>query len=300
MPITTINGALILDGDVGDCGLPDYFTAKEVSQGLASIGSKKRAKLRINSGGGLAWEGVAIAAAIKAHPGGVDVVVEGVAASAATPAVCAATTATIAFGSIFMVHEATSLTVGTMDDHQTSIAMLETMNASLAGFYAAKTRQSVPAMRELMKAETWMMAEDAVARGFCDAVVGAPGAHPAMARFDYTKYKHPPAALRAQALTGRREASETKAQREAWATIADICLSAGRTDMTADLIKGNVSVEEARRRVAKAQAQAEGRRVAQDSMLRVVERKYGKAARVEAEAKFAAGDADGRGHPTSS
>ena len=287
MPITTISGELYLDGDVGDCGLPEFFTAKEVSQALATIGSKKRAKLRINSGGGLAWEGVAIAAAIKAHAGGVDVVVEGVAASAATPAVCAATTATIAFGSIFMVHEASSLTVGTMDDHQASIAMLDTMNASMAGIYAAKTRQSVPAMRELMKAETWMTCDDAVARGFCDAVVWAPGAHPAFARFDYTKYRHPPAALKLQALAGRRAASEDRAQREAWATIADICLKAGRTDMTADLIQANVSVEEARRRIEKAQAQAEGRRLGQESMLKIIERKHGKAARAQAEAKFA-------------
>jgi ATP-dependent protease ClpP protease subunit len=293
MPITTINGALILDGFVGYPGLYDddgdtYFTAKEVVQALASAGSKKRVSIRLNSGGGVATEGMAIAAAIKAHAGGVDIVVEGVAASAATPAVCAATTAKIAFGSIFMIHEASNLTLGTIADHQSTIAQLDVMNDSMAGVYAQKTRQPVAAMRDLMRAETWMLAEDAVARGFCDAIVGAPGAHPAMARYDYTRYQHPPAALKAQALAGRREASEAKAQREAWGSIADICLKAGRTDMTADLIMANVSVEEARRRVEKARAQAEGRRVAQESMLRVVERKYGKAARAQAEARFAA------------
>ena len=287
MPITTISGELYLDGDVGDCGLPDFFTAKEVAQSLAGLPKGKPAKVRLNSGGGIATEGMAIAAAFKAHKPGVEVTIEGIAASAATAAACAATRCTIAFGSIYMIHEASGFSVGTAETHRETFATLETLNDAMAQTYAAKTRRPASEMRALMRVETWMLADDATARGFCDAVVGAPGAHPAMARFDYTKYRHPPAALKAQALAGRRAASEDMAQREAWATIADICLKAGRTDMTADLIQANVSVEEARRRVEKARAQAEGRRVAQDSMLRVIERKYGKAARAQAEATIA-------------
>ncbi len=265
MPITTINGDIILDGDVGDCGFPAHFTAKEVSQALAAVGSKKRAKVRLNSGGGIATEGLAIAAAIKAHPGGVDMTVEGIAASAATGAVCSATRSSIAYGSIFMIHEASNLTLGTVADHQASIAQLDIMNDSMAGVYAAKTRQPVSAMRDLMRAETWMMAEDAVARGFCDAVVGAPGAHPTMAAFSYRKYKHPPAALKAQADALHRPGAALAAHRETWAAIADMCLKAGRTEMTADLIEANVSLAEATRRV---EAQ-NNRGKARDSMLKL-------------------------------
>ena len=249
MPITTINGDLILDGAVGQCGPDAYFTAKDVAEGLAAAGPSRRVRVRLNSGGGIATEGMAVAAAIKAHPGGVDLVVEGIAASAATPAVCAATRATIAFGSIFMVHEAANLTMGTIADHEMSIAQLEVMNASMAGIYAAKTRQPVAAMRDLMRAETWMLAEDAVARGFCDAVIGAPGAHPAMARFDYTRYRHPPAELMAQALAGRRGVAESKAQRETWAAIASMCCAKGRADMMVALLDEGVSLAEAARRV---------------------------------------------------
>ncbi len=249
MPITTINGDLVLDGAVGQCGPDAYFTAKDVTEGLAAIGPAQRARIRLNSGSGIATEGMAIAAAIKAHAGGVDVIVEGVAASAATPAVCAATQASIAFGSIFMVHEAANLTMGTIADHEMSIAQLEVMNASMAGIYAAKTHQPIAAMRDLMRAETWMLAEDAVARGFCDAVIGAPGAHPAMARFDYTRYRHPPAELMAQALAGRRSNAETKAQRETWAAIAAMCCAEGRPEMMDSLIKAGVSLAEATRRV---------------------------------------------------
>ena len=258
MPITTINGDLVLDGAVGQCGPDAYFTAKDVAQGLASIGSTRRARIRLNSGGGIATEGMAIAAAIKAHAGGVDLVVEGIAASAATPAVCAATRATIAFGSIFMVHEASNLTIGTIAEHEASIAQLDVMNASMAGIYAAKTRQPVPAMRELMRAETWMLAEDAVARGFCDGVVGAPGMHPAMASFDYTKYRHPPAALRAQAMAGRRGGAEIMAQRETWAAIATMCAAKGRPEMTASLIEAGVSLAEATRRMEASAARSRG------------------------------------------
>ena len=260
MPITTISGELYLDGDVGDCGFPDYFTAKEVAQSLAGLPKGKPAKVRLNSGGGIATEGMAIAAAFNPHPPGVYATIAGIAASAAPAAACAAARCTIAFGSIYMIHEASGFSVGTAETHRETIATLETLNDAMAQTYAAKTRQSVPAMRELMRIETWMLAEDAVARGFCDAVVGAPGAHPAMARFDYTKYRHPPAALKAQALAGRRGAAEDKAQRETWAAIAEMCIAKGRTDMTARLIEANVSLAEATKRVQAEASRAYARR----------------------------------------
>ncbi len=286
MPVTTINGELYLDGDVGDCGFPEHFTAKEVAQALGSMGTRYPAKVRLNSGGGIATEGPAIAAAFRAHKPGVEVCIAGIAASAATLATCGASRCTIGFGSIFMIHEASGFTVGPADLHRKAAAELEVLNDAAANSYAARTKRPASEMRELMRAETWMLAEDAVARGFCDAVVGAPEAHPAMARFDYTKYRHPPAALKAQALAARRTASEVKAQREAWGAIADLCLEAGRTDIASDLIMANVSVEEARRRVEKAKAQAEGARLGRESMLKVIERTYGKDARAKAEARL--------------
>ncbi len=269
MPITTISGELYLDGDVGDCGFPDYFTAKEVAQALAGMPKTKPAKVRLNSGGGIATEGPAIAAAFRAHKPGVEVSIEGIAASAATVAACAAARCTIGFGSLFMLHEASGFTMGPVDTHRQTIAELEVINSTMAGVYAAKTKRPMGEMRELMRAETWMGAEEAVARGFCDAVVGLPSDHPAFARHDYRQYRHaPPAVLARARRAGMAGAAPAKAEQDRAAGIADACNEAGMPELARGLILEPISLDEARRRVTATKARSEGLRLSRRSAAR--------------------------------
>lgn len=270
MPITTISGELYLDGDVGDCGFPDFFTAKEIAQALAGMPKGKPAKIRLNSGGGIATEGPAIASAFRAHKPGVEVSIEGIAASAATVAACAATRCTIGFGSLFMIHEASGFTMGPIDTHRQTIAELDVINSTMAGVYAAKTKRPASEMRDLMKAETWMGAEEAVARGFCDAVVGLPSAHPAYARHDYRQYRHAPASVLARARSaGMASAAPDKVERERNASICEACNDAGMPEMMRELVMAPISLDEARRRITAAKDRAEGRRRSRESMMRI-------------------------------
>ena len=64
-----VDGEIHLDGTVGDMGLfgGQWFTTSDVSAALAKIGRSKPVNVRINSGGGDAWEGVAIYNRLAAH-----------------------------------------------------------------------------------------------------------------------------------------------------------------------------------------------------------------------------------------
>ena len=205
MPCIVDGQEIILSGDVGSTGDWWYgeepgFTSGDVVFALSRVGNATDVTVRINSGGGIAWEGSAIHAALARHAGKVSVVVEGVAASAASVIAMAGDDVTMSLGAIMMVHEASGITIGTVKDHQDQINCLNTLCDSMATIYAAKSGQSVEVCRADMAAETWMTADDAVAKGYADRVVGAadPQSQAAPvepAPFAYRGYRHAPAAI---------------------------------------------------------------------------------------------------------
>lgn len=190
------NGEILLYGTVGNLGYfwgedDEWFTASDVVAALAEIGRDKDVTVRINSGGGVATEGVAIFNAFTAHRGKVNVSVESIAASAASIIAMAGDTVVMRTGAVMMVHDPAAFTMGDSDEHAKSIAMLETLATAYAEIYAEKTGRPVDEVRAEMKAETWMTARDAVAKGYADTVEkGKSKAEPTA--FDYRIYQHAP------------------------------------------------------------------------------------------------------------
>src|SRR4051794_2069625 len=97
-----IDGAIALYGTTGDIfGDGTGFTDSDVLAALASIG-RRDITVRINSGGGDAFQGIAIYNALQGHPGKVSVVVDGIAASAASVIAMAGDTITLRQGALLM------------------------------------------------------------------------------------------------------------------------------------------------------------------------------------------------------
>ncbi|WP_027057376.1 head maturation protease, ClpP-related [Mesorhizobium loti] len=190
-------GELTLSGDVGDAWFGDHFTYSEVVVALAQIEDSADLTVRINSGGGIATEGAAIHALLARRQGRTNVVVEGIAASAASLIAMAGETVTMAQGAIMMIHDPSGMTFGTSDDHAKSIEGLEALATAYARVYAAKSGRSSKECREIMKRETWMTSAEAVERGFADEA-GSDSAG-AVAAFDYRIYAHAPKRLTALA-----------------------------------------------------------------------------------------------------
>ncbi len=230
-----VNGSEItLSGVVGgDWFFDDGFTSSEVIRALAVVGDATDVTIRLNSGGGVVDEGSAIHAIISRHKAKKTIVVEGVAASAASLIAMAGDEIVMSLGAIMMVHNPRMDTWGgDIKDHQASARQLETYGKAMAGIYAAKTGRSEAECAADMEAETWMTPEEAVAKGYATSVGAAPeGANDpesqAVAAFDYRVYAHAPKRLTALAqkngwrMDARRPAASAAPTRQKETPMAD-------------------------------------------------------------------------------
>lgn len=203
-----IDGELILYGDVGDIwGDGTGFSSIEVMQALAEMTGD--ITVRLNSGGGLVTEGDAIYSALARYKGGeVTIVVDGIAASAASLIFMAAKKRKrwMNIGSLLMVHDPSGFTFGTAEDHEKAAEVLNKMADTFADVYAAASGKTVDEVREIMREETWYSPDEAVTEGFAGEVVNRPeGAAEATAslvepsKFDYMAYSKAPNSLTAGA-----------------------------------------------------------------------------------------------------
>lgn len=133
--------------------------------------------IHIHSGGGSVLDGHRLFHAIGEMRGrGVKVIatINTLAASMGSVIAMAADEVHIVKGGRMMIHEASQAVQGTAEDHARAAKLLEEISAEIAGIYADKSGKSVDEVRVLMKKETWMGADEAVAMGFADKVI-SPG-----------------------------------------------------------------------------------------------------------------------------
>ncbi len=139
---------------------------------IAAVGAGT-IRLRVNSPGGDVFAGQAIAQAMRdARARGIRVEahVDGYAASAATIVSIAADEVVMADGAMWMIHQAWTIAMGNAADMLGAAALLQKVDGSIAEQYAKRTGQDKDHMAELMAAETWFTAAEAVEAGFADRV----------------------------------------------------------------------------------------------------------------------------------
>lgn len=158
-------------GDIGQSLWGDGITAQQVSEAV-KIAEVSSVRVRINSPGGDAFEGVAIYNVLKSCGKPVHVVVDGLAASAASIIAMAGDTVSMGEGTVMMIHAAMVLAYGNSVDMRETAAILETVTGSMADIYAARTGKDKTDILQLLYAETWLNAQEAVDAGFADDVTG--------------------------------------------------------------------------------------------------------------------------------
>lgn len=145
------------------------ITAAEVIGELGEV--KGDVTVRVNSYGGDSFEGVAVMNALRHHDGQVTVIVDGVAASAASIiAVGGADRLVMRPGSELMIHDAWTFADGNAADLTKVAGDLERTSQSMAEIYADKVGGDPDVWRDMMRAETWFSAQEAVDAGLADAV----------------------------------------------------------------------------------------------------------------------------------
>lgn len=191
------NGEIYLYGLVGNSFFSEGFTALDVADALMQIGRKNDVTVHLNSGGGIASEGVAIRSLFKDHQGQVKIVVDSVALSAASLLAMGADEVVMRTGSVMMIHDPSGITMGTSEEHQKTVEGLETMANSMAEIYAEKTGKTIEAMRDVMVEETWLTAAQAVSEGFADDTESVRAVRPSP--FPYKVFKNAPERITALA-----------------------------------------------------------------------------------------------------
>ncbi|MGA5435471.1 head maturation protease, ClpP-related [Streptomyces cellulosae] len=134
--------------------------------------SAQRIDLHISSPGGDVFDGLAILNALRQHPATVNVVVEGLAASAASFIAMAGDTVHIAPQAMFMLHDASGVCFGNERDMREMADLLDKASDNIAAVYAQRAGGTVEDWRAVMRAETWYTDQEAVDAGLADAILG--------------------------------------------------------------------------------------------------------------------------------
>ena len=179
---------IILDGEISPRGRGSAWLRDQLTGHTGDV------ELHVNSPGGDVHEGVAMLNVLRAHPGRVTAIVEGLAASAASFIVAGGADRIIMRPhSEVMVHSPWMALEGDGPTLVKAAGDLERLGGTLARVYADRAGGTPEHWAELMAAETWFTADEAVAAGLADEVVDGRTAvtaanhtaSPVFARFRY-------------------------------------------------------------------------------------------------------------------
>lgn len=171
------------------------INADEVRNELSFLEQDSSIHINLNSPGGSAFDGFEIRQMLLDWPGHITIEVKAMAASSATIIATGADVVSMNEGALFMIHEPSSLSFGTAQEHQKSINMLNGVGASAADVYSKKSGLPKKQCKKLMFDETWMTASEAKKSGFVDEVKGISNEDPPM--FNYAAFQNAPTALMA-------------------------------------------------------------------------------------------------------
>lgn len=152
----------------------DEVTPRSFAEDLESLGGKD-VTVRINSGGGDVFAAHAIHNQLVAYKGRVTVVIDGLAASAATIIAVAGDRIIMPSNALFMIHNPA---IGLSDYYGADELLkaaeaLNTIKGSIVAAYRKRCKASAEELAAMMDAETWMGAAECLEKGFVDEIQGS-------------------------------------------------------------------------------------------------------------------------------
>lgn len=155
-------------GEIGDYWW-DSTSSSDVEKALKEV-TADTVHVHINSVGGDVFDGIAIFNLLRNHSSKIVIHVDGLAASAASLIAMAGDEIVMNTGSMMMIHEASTFAFGTKTDIQKTMNALEGIDKSIADIYMTRFKGEKVDVEELIKAESWFTAEEAIELGFADEV----------------------------------------------------------------------------------------------------------------------------------
>lgn len=162
-------------------------SAKDFAQQIAEL-DVDAINLYVNSPGGSAWDGIAIMNSLRRHRARVEVTVDGIAASAASLICMAGDHITMNRSAQMMIHDGAGFAWGNAQTMHETAALLDKLSDSYADAYAKRAGGTRAQWRDVMRAETWYTAEEAVLAGLADEWDGSADAK--AAAFDLSRFTY--------------------------------------------------------------------------------------------------------------
>lgn len=161
-------------GDITSYAWDDTdVTAKSFVEDLNSFGGQP-VTLHLNSGGGDVFQALAIYNSIRSYKGGVTVTIDGLAASAASLIAMGGSRIKMASNALMMIHLPSVGLMGYYDGAELSKiqTQLSAVEDSIIKTYETRLSKTSTKLdvREMVQAETWLNAEDALSSGFIDEI----------------------------------------------------------------------------------------------------------------------------------
>lgn len=164
-----IQGPIAEESWFDDETTPALF-AQELNAGEGAV------TVWINSPGGDCIAAAQIYNMLVEYTGHVTVIIDGLAASAASVIAMAASTVKMTPVSMMMIHNPATLAIGDKAELGKAIEMLDAVKESIINAYELKTGMQRAKLARLMDAETWMDARAAIDMGFADELHHTTGA----------------------------------------------------------------------------------------------------------------------------
>lgn len=188
-----------------------FVSAIAVKKQLETAGPYTKIRVRINSPGGDAFEGVAIHNLLRAQGKPIETCVDGIAASAASIIAMAGSVRSMGHNAMLMIHNAWGGCVGNAADMRKMGDTLDKISESIAQTYVDRTGKSLDQVKAMMDDETWLSADDCMKNGFATAIAADPD-EPALAMARnfkaLAKLRHVPENLRPATPASKPEASQ--------------------------------------------------------------------------------------------
>lgn len=176
----TMNGVIVSDDDkwIYDYLDMSAFSPKELRQTIQDHGIYEPLDIEINSPGGYVNAGTEIYTMLLTHKGEVNITIGSQAASIASVIAMAGKRVAISPAGKMMIHNVSGQGGGDYRDMADYSDFLFKNNEMLANTYVLKTGKPKQELLDMMNAETWMNADEALEKGFVDEILTAQTTEP--------------------------------------------------------------------------------------------------------------------------
>lgn len=194
------------------------FDAESVADALRQLPDDiTEIRVRVHSPGGSALEGIAIKNLLANHPARITMVVDGLAASAASVLILAGDDIVVSPGAQVMIHDCSTFTYGNAEQLRSDADWIDKQSANYAEVYAARGGDAAE-WREAMVVDrgrgTWYTAAEAVEANLADRVATIQSTTPPPAEPDADELEIDEDELAARAAYDR----DVLVHPDAWAT----------------------------------------------------------------------------------